>query len=63
MNPVEVAFSDTHLSFQSHKDGRDLFFSDKAPFDAMGKGSNGGSSRVWGSVILHKTTYTDKIIF
>lgn len=53
VNPVQVALADTHLSFQSHQDGRDLFFGDEAPFDAVREGSDGGSSWVWDSVVLH----------
>ena len=52
VNSVQVALADVHLSLQSHQDGRDLFFGDKAPFNAMRTGSNGGSSRIWDGVVL-----------
>lgn len=54
MNSVQVAFGDSHLSFQGYQNSCDFFFGDKAPFDTMRKGSDGGSSRVWGSVVLHE---------
>lgn len=52
VNSVQVALADTHLSLQGHEDRRDFVFGDAAPFDAMRKGSDGGSPRVWDSVVL-----------
>lgn len=55
VNSVQVTLGDTHLTFQGHEDGRDFFFCDEAPLDAMSEGGDGGSSRVWDGVVLHGT--------
>lgn len=53
VDSVQIALTDQDLSFQGHEDGRDFFFGHMAPFDAMRKGCNGGSPRVWDCVVLY----------
>lgn len=53
VNPVQIALPKMDLSFQGHEDSRDSFFGHMAPFDAMRKGCNGGSPRVWDGVVLY----------
>lgn len=54
LNSVPVVLRDTHPSLQGNEDSWDIFFGDEAPFDAMRQRRDGGSSRVFNSVVLRK---------
>lgn len=57
LNSVQIIFTDAYLSLQKHNNGCDLFFCDMAPFNTIGKGVDGGSTRVFNSVVLQMDKY------